>query len=295
MERVLVMGEALLDVVRTDGRTDSWPGGSAANVAVALARLGRGVGLATCLGRDEAGQRIATHLAESGVELVGDPWRLECTSTAVATTGADGSATYDFDLEWRPGPVGTQGWAAIHVGSIGAVLDPGAAVVRDLVSRAAGRVLVSYDINARPTITGVGPEVVDRVERLVALADVVKVSDEDLAVLWPGGEEAAVTHLRHLGARSVVLTRGAHGARWYGDGGVIEVPAVPVTVVDTIGAGDTFAAALLDGLLDLAQPWAAEDLVPVLDRATLAAALNVSRAGASPPTAAEIRQGGEAG
>ncbi|MCD6640384.1 MAG: PfkB family carbohydrate kinase [Nocardioides sp.] len=289
---VLVVGEALLDVVEgCSGDVASHPGGSAANAAVALGRLGADVGLATCLGEDSAGRTIAAHLAGAGVRLVGDPWVLVRTATATARTRVDGSADYAFDLDWRPAPVDPAGARAVHVGSLGAVLAPGADVVREVVRGAAGRALVSYDVNARTSLTGSGPEVVERVERLAGLADVVKVSDEDVADLWPDrSQEAALDRLLGLGAGAVVLTRGSAGALWRDREGVLEVAAVPVEVADTIGAGDTFAAVLLDGLLALGRPWPREGLREALERAATAAAITVSRPGADPPTADELRR-----
>jgi fructokinase len=288
---VLVVGEALVDVVRSaDGVTRKHPGGSAANVAVALARLGRPIGLLTCLGRDDHGGMIEAHLAGAGVSLVGDPWVLERTSSATATLAVDGSATYDFDIAWKPRPVAISDVRAIHVGSIGAVLAPGASVVRDLVAKLAGRAVVSYDVNARTAITGAGPQVLAGVEALASRASVVKVSDEDLAGLWPAlPEDAAVDRLLDLGAGAVVLTRGAAGASWRAPQQRIDVPAAPARVVDTIAAGDTFAATLIDGLLDLPDRHD-ESVEQALVRAAHAAAITVSRPGADPPTAAELRQ-----
>lgn len=287
---VLVVGESLVDVVeRPDGVVERLPGGSAANVAVALARLGRTVGLLTCLARDDAGAMLADHLARSGVDLVGDPWVLDRTSTATARTAGDGSASYQFDLAWDPAPVDVSGYRAVHVGSIGAVLLPGADLVRDLVRRSRGAALVSYDVNARTTITGAGPEVVARTEQLASLADIVKVSDEDLAVLWPDREaDDVVRSLLRAGAGGVAVTKGAEGTQWWDAISSWGVPASPVEVVDTIGAGDTFAAVLLHGVLELGRPWQGVGLVPVLEQAVLAAGISVARAGADPPWAEEL-------
>ncbi len=244
------MGEALVDVVRTDQRREHRARrGSAANVAVALARLGRRVRFATSYADDAHGRSLADHLRRAGVEQATDPIAVPRTSTAVAQIAPDGSATYAFDLHWRLNPVDPGDPVVVHVCSLGAVVEPGCHDVVDLLARLRGRATVSYDVNARPAATGRSKNLVERVERVVALSDVVKVSDEDLEALWPDLEqERAVARLLDLGAVAVTLTRGAQGAVWCTPGRRVTVGARPVSVVDTIGAGDTFAAGLLDAL-----------------------------------------------
>lgn len=282
----LVVGEALVDIV-TDPHGTSTPhaGGSAANVAVALARLGRPVRFATAFADDAHGRLLAEHLAADGVRLEGDPRILGRTSTAHATLGEDGSASYAFDLEWRLGPVGLGQPRVLHVCSLGAVLAPGADDVLALLERVPPETLVSYDINVRPSITGAGSALRDAVERVARHADLVKASDEDLAVLYPEhGIEQAAHQLRSLGPRAVVVTEGASGARWLSATQTVGVPAATVRVADTIGAGDTFSAALLDALWD--DPH--RDPREVLGHAARAAAVTVSRAGANPPYRDEL-------
>lgn len=294
MGYVLVVGESLIDVVTdASGDTVEWPGGSAANVAVALARLGRPTRFATSFADDARGRVLASHLAGAGVELAADPYLLDRTSSAAATIAADGSASYVFDLDWRLGPVagvddaGLAPPAFVHVCSIGAVLEPGADdVLRVLDHLADTPARVVYDVNARPAITGTGPEVLGRVEAVARRAEIVKASDEDLAVLYPTlGLDEAAARLLSLGPRAVVVTRGGEGATWFDAEEVLQVPATPVDVVDTIGAGDTFSAALIDALWDGSSPAAA------LEHAARAAAINVTRPGADPPTRAELAAG----
>ncbi len=282
----LVIGESLVDIVRTsDGTTTERPGGSAANVAVALARLGRPVRLATAYAGDDRGHAIADHLAESGVGQAGDPEILARTSTAIAKIQPDGSATYSFDLEWRLGDVAVDAPRFVHVCSLGAVVRPGAADVRGILDEVRGSAFISYDVNARPAVTGTGPDLVAAVELVVAVADLVKVSDEDLAVLYPTlGLTEATEHLLTLGPRAIALTRGEAGATWISSGGEVSVEAAPVSVLDTIGAGDTFSAALIDALwVDVHR-----DPAEVLAHAARAAAVTVSRPGADPPYAHEL-------
>jgi fructokinase len=293
---VLVVGESLVDIVqRSDGSLVEHAGGSAANTAVALARLGRPVQLATAYADDTHGALLARHLNQSAVALAGDPFALDHTATAAATLGGDGSAMYTFDIEWRLNPVPDISPVAVHACSIGAVMEPGATEVRRVLEVARPNASVSYDVNARPAVTGAGPDVVRAVEDVAALADVVKASDEDLELLWPGERtEQVVERLLGAGPSAVVVTRGSRGASWYGEGGRVDVSAVDVAVADTIGAGDTFGAAILDAL------WAAEalggrvtglatdEIESVLRHAARAAAVTVSRPGCDPPYRHEL-------
>ncbi|MGH3350455.1 MAG: carbohydrate kinase family protein [Nocardioides sp.] len=286
VDDVLVVGEALVDVVTTaDGETRDHPGGSGANVAVALGRLGRPVRYVASYADDARGRALATHLSDSGVRMACDPHVLSRTSTAQATIGADGSATYVFDLEWRLGEISVGTPRFVHVGSLAPVLSPGAETVFALLDGLPDGVRVLYDINMRPSLTGTGEAVTANIERAAAYADVVKASDEDLETLYPGvGLEKAAARLLEIGAGAVAVTRGGDGASWITADGRVDVGAASVTVVDTIGAGDTFSAGLVDALWDDFD----RDPREVLAHGVKAAAITVSRAGANPPTRAEL-------
>src|SRR3954451_8707537 len=245
---VLVVGESLVDIVQTrSGTLHEYAGGSAANVAVALARLDRPVRLATSFAADHHGEMIAEHLAGAGVTLACDPGAVERTSTARATIGTAGAADYTFDIDWRLLPVpDDEDPLVAHTCSLGAVLLPGADDVLALLTRLRDRATRSYDVTARPAVTGTGSDVAARVERMVAVADLVKASDEDLEALYPGRAHAeSAAALLALGPAAVVVTRGAEGALWLDRVGSVEVEPRQVTVADTIGAGDTFGAALI--------------------------------------------------
>jgi fructokinase len=296
MAGVLVVGESLIDVVqRPDGTTVEHEGGSAANVAVALARLGRPVLFLTAYADDERGAILARHLNQSAVGVAGDPHSLDRTATAQATLVPDGSATYTFDIAWRLNPLPDVSPVAVHACSIGAVLEPGADDVRRLLEKLRPNATVSYDVNARPAVTGAGPDLVRAVEDVAALADLVKASDEDLEVLYPGEPvEEAVERFLGLGPSAVVVTRGRHGATWYGVGDRVDVHAADTDVADTIGAGDTFGAAVLDALWDLdalggrLTGLAQDEIEYILRHAATAAAITVSRPGADPPYRHEL-------
>ncbi|MET8624340.1 carbohydrate kinase [Kitasatospora sp. NPDC004669] len=281
---VLVIGECVADIVRTDGAPDVvHPGGSPANLAYGLARLGRPAALLTELGADDNGRLIREHLESVGVEVRAA--EVARTPSAVVRLDGQGRARYTFDIGWTlPRTDLATAPGAIHLGSIGAVTEPGAASVLALVERWRGRAQVSYDPNVRPALMGERAEAVRRVERCVALSDLVKASDEDLAWLYPGEPaEAAAERWLTLGPALVAVTLGAEGAfALSSDGGREQAPAVPVPVADTVGAGDSFMAALLHARA------CGTDLAGCLAQAVTAAALTVSRPGANPPSAAEL-------
>lgn len=298
MTSILVVGESLVDIVIRPGEPDRvLPGGSPANVAVALARLGHQVRLLTGYAGDEYGELIDRHLREAGVELAADPRVLPRTSTAVARLDESGAASYRFAIGSElPGADLSAPITHLHVGSLAAVLPPGADVVATAVARLRPRATISFDINARPTAAPVDAA---RIEALAAASDLVKASDEDVLAWRPDASlDDAVSRLLDLGATAVVVTLGEYGARCTTTRGTVTVPGERVEVADTIGAGDVFGAALLDGLgrrdllgADRREALAAlslDDWADVVRRANRAAAITASRPGADPPTAAEL-------
>jgi fructokinase len=296
---VLVVGEALVDVVlQPDGTSVVHPGGSPANVALGLARLGADVVLLTQLGNDDHGDLVRRHLTGDGVRLEEHP--AADTSVAAAHLDADGAATYSFDLTWDVPALGSVTQAHVHTGSLASALEPGARRVEDLLSGARAGSTVSYDPNVRPGLQGDHEAAVFRAERFVRLSDVVKASAEDVAWLYPGrAPEAVARDWVAMGPAVVVVTSGEEGAvAVTASGRVLHIAPTPVAVADTVGAGDSFMAALLDGLAKaglLGAPrrtalrTARADLFEaILARAARAAALTVSRPGADPPTSSEL-------
>lgn len=301
MDDVLVVGEALVDIVqRVDGSIAEHPGGSPANVALGLARLGRRTSLLTRIGDDERGREICRHLEAGGVRLVPGSLTGQRTSTATARLDHLGAASYEFDLDWRlPTGAGIGDCLALHTGSIAAFLAPGGDAVLDLVARATGQVTVSYDPNIRPRLMGEPPAARARVERLVAACDVVKVSEEDLGWLAPGEDVPDVVRgWLGSGPAVVVVTSGGEGAHGLTRAGSVDVAAPPIVVRDTVGAGDAFMAGLLDYLTgaDLLGPARREalrsmdltTLSAMLGHAVRVAAFTCTRSGAQPPTRAEL-------
>ncbi|WP_412743015.1 carbohydrate kinase family protein [Krasilnikovia sp. MM14-A1004] len=300
----VVVGEALVDLVGSrGGRTfAAHPGGSPANVALGLARLGAPVTLVTRLGRDTFGELVAEHLTASGVQVDRGPDDGSPTSLAIAGLAA-GVASYEFRIEWDLAELPALPIEArcLHTGSLATVLPPGHRRVADLVAREHRRqqVTVSYDPNVRPALLGAAATARPDIERLVALSDVVKVSDEDLRWLYPDRTDSDIARdWLALGPALVVVTRGRAGTYGLSRHAELHRPAVEVEMVDTVGAGDSFTAGMLDALqrADLLggarrSALAAIDeatLGAVLDWAALAAAITCSRPGADPPTRAEL-------
>lgn len=298
--RIIVVGEALIDVVhRADGSVEEIPGGSPANVAITLARLGRSPRLLTALGSDSRGRVVRGWLANSGVK----PTYAEIarTATAMAELDATGAATYVFDIEWSLAGVIVDAADVIHVGSIAGLLEPGATDVLRILDEQRDTALVTYDPNIRPDLVSDKVAARQRVEALVVRADVVKASDEDLLWLYPGIDPRASARVwQQSGPAVVVVTEGAQGAFAVMDAGECHVPGYRVELVDTVGAGDTFMGALLDGLIsadwvrtslrDALRIVNALQLSPILDWAARAAAITASRSGANPPLRDELVQ-----
>jgi fructokinase len=286
---IVVTGENVVDLIpQSDGALRPALGGGPANIAVAVARLGAPVAMAARLGGDTFGAAFRRRLIESDVDGrylrdTADPSTL-----ALASIGVDGGARFDFwhqgaaDFGWRDGelPALDEGDIA-HIGSLGAFLLPGADAVERWATGLRPQCTVTFDPNLRP-ISLAQPEALDRLERLVGLATVVKVSEDDVRLAFPGVpvEDTARRWLAELGPRLVLLTRGGAGITGFSVEGEETVPAPRVSVVDTIGAGDAAMGAVL---VCLGQRGAVD-----LDYVVTVAALACTRAGADAPTAAEV-------
>ncbi|MFF3765869.1 carbohydrate kinase [Streptomyces sp. NPDC001922] len=288
------------------------PGGSPANVAVGLARLGAPVTLITQLGEDANGRLLRDHLAASAVPVTLAPGPATATSTATAFLDAQGAARYDFRVTWDlPAPPDLPaGTRCLHTGSLATALDPGAEVIEELLTRIraeARGITISLDPNVRPALLPARDTARARIERQVALADIVKVSEEDVAWLYPEQDVTAVAHRwQHTGPALVVVTLGGAGSLAVTATHTVRSPAPSITVADTVGAGDAFTAGMLHwldgaGLLgggtdegQAAGPSAGlralgpDELADLLDLAATTAALTCTRPGANPPTRGEL-------
>ena len=295
---VLVVGEALVDVVtRLDGSVDEAPGGSPANVALTLGRLALSPKLLTRLADDERGRAVRSWLEASGVDVAAV--RAPRTATASAQLNAEGSATYAFDLDWSLDGVTAPNAGIVHTGSVAALIEPGASDVRRVIAQLRESALVTYDPNIRPALMGEASSTRCHVEELVGLSDLVKASDEDLRWLYPEEEPAAVAR-RWLdaGPAVVVVTTGEGGAFAVARWGTVAVEAQRVPVIDTVGAGDTFMGALIDGMIRCGyrdsdaraelRGITPREMTDMLRFAASAAAVTVARHGADPPRRDEL-------
>ncbi|SER21945.1 carbohydrate kinase [Arthrobacter sp. OV608] len=294
---VTVVGEALIDVVTTSNGQVEHPGGSPANVAYGLGRLGVTTGLLTAIAPDSRGTAIEKHLHSAGVTLLPGSKSLTRTPSATATLASDGSATYEFDISWDLATTPPAYFPKIlHTGSIATFLSPGAGAVKALLEQAHRHCMITYDPNIRPALLGSHAEAKAIFEELVALTDVVKLSDEDAHWLYPGKRlDETAAHILGLGTRLTVITKGAEGSQFTTAAATISIPAVKTTVADTIGAGDSYMSALILGFLTRGTEGFAPAVLEQLGHtAAAAAAITVQRPGANPPTLEELNAALEA-
>jgi len=300
---IVVCGEALIDVIHNgDGTQRAAPGGGPFNTARALARLGVPTAFLGHLSDDASGHELAQLLVADGASLELATIGHEKTTSSVADLDSEGFAEYRFLVEGTSAPhltpemVPTRLAAdvtALHLGTLGLVLEPMASTLIDLVRREHGRRVVMLEPNIR---LGLIPddEYRARLQEVIAQSTIVKGSEADLAWLYPGASyQSAAEELLEAGARLVVVTLGASGAFGAQPDSHATVDAAPVEVVDTTGAGDAFGAALLawlfdHGALNVNLRLGQADLELALAYACLAAAITCSRPGADPPWKREM-------
>ncbi|HEX2144868.1 MAG TPA: carbohydrate kinase [Glycomyces sp.] len=301
-----VIGEALIDleVDASDARHPvAHPGGSPMNVAVTLGRLGAETAFLGRLSGDAFGKLLRTHLAESNVNLRWIVDAEEPTSLAIVSVASSGSASYAFhvestaDWQWKAGELPKDpGMDAVHAGSLALALDPGGAAVERWLAGLSIGTTISLDPNVRPALLGDRAAYRERLERWLAFAAIVKVSDEDLEWIWPGAAPATLAeHWITKGRKLVIVTRGGEGSLVWAGGESFAVPAAETDMVDTVGAGDSFSGALLDWLgrqerlrqADLAH-LTADEAREAVAFASKVAAITCSRPGADPPRRSEL-------
>ncbi|MEG4642522.1 fructokinase [Paracoccus pantotrophus] len=300
---ILCAGESLIDMVPEGANYRPLPGGAVYNTAIALGRMGAQTGYLWPISRDTFGETLLRPLAEAGVDTGLCP-RSDRLTTLAFVTLTGGEARYSFYDEGSAGrmfapedlPEIPDTVSALFIGGISLVPDPCGAAVEALVERVRHRVPVMLDPNIRPFFIADETAYRARLDRLIAMADLVKLSGDDLDWLMPGAsfEEAAAAILSR-GPRVVFQTGGSAGARAHWSGAPLSARAVRVEVADTIGAGDTFNAGVL-AALDRAgvltrqglETLAPESIAQALALGTSAAAITVSRPGADPPWAHEL-------
>lgn len=301
----LVCGEALLDMFAEDTAKglsfDARVGGSPFNVAIGLTRLGIHAGLFAGLSTDFLGARLHTALDEEGVDTRHLVIKQGPTTLAFVSVGADGGAEYAFygngaaDRSLAPAdlPILGSDVTGLHTGSFSLVADPTGQTLLQLFRQERGKRLLSLDPNVRLTVQPDRDLWRNRVADFAECADVIKISWEDVEGLYPGATASSLASDWLVGGvQLVVFTFGADGAEAFTKTQRIKVPGHQIeTVQDTIGAGDTFQAALLTGLLEEGGAPGSLDqaqLARILDLATRAAAITCSRRGADMPRRAEL-------
>ncbi|MDU8928624.1 carbohydrate kinase [Alisedimentitalea sp. MJ-SS2] len=307
---ILCCGEALIDMIPTP--TASGPdgfvphsGGAVFNTSIALGRLGVQTGMLTGMSNDMFGQQLVDGLKASHVDVSQVVTSSRPTTLAFVRL-VDGHATYDFYDENSAGrmlalkdmPVLPTEVTALYFGGISLACEPGADAYAALLEREGQKRAVMLDPNIRPSFIRDIDHYRTRLDRMIALSDIVKVSDEDLNWILPSplSLQEKVETLLDKGPSVVILTRGGEGATGFlANGGEVQVPALKAKITDTVGAGDTFNAGVLAKLSELGQlhkPGLAELSLDVLSEALAhgarVAAVTVSRAGANPPWAGEL-------
>jgi fructokinase len=298
-DQVWVVGEVLIDLIPERDQYFAFVGGGPANTAKALAKLGVKTYFIDGVSNDEYGQMAKTELLSADVLLDYVQFSNKPTCTAKVTLSKSGSASYEFVIEdtasfdfsasWLPDPLSLRP-SLLHIGTLATVIEPGASVLFEWAQNVAQVAPIVFDPNIRPAVLGDRVEYVKKVEKWVAISSTVKVSDEDLNWLYPGkAVNEIIKKWLDVGVELVVVTLGDKGIVAYRKNEQISVDAVKVVVADTVGAGDTVGAVLVEAIVDNGlDRLTGEVLKTMLNRASRAAAITVSRAGANPPSKEEI-------
>jgi fructokinase len=299
MAQVWVVGEVLIDLLPEGADRKPVVGGGPANTAKALAKLGIDTQFIDGISTDGYGQMAKDELVSAGVKLDYVKYSDKQTCLAIVSISDLGSATYefvientstfDFTSEWLPNPQ-TDRPSLLHIGTLATAIEPGASALFELAQSVAKAVPIVFDPNIRPAVIGDREQYVAQVERWVEISSAVKVSDEDIRWLYPSLEiEQVVNNWLIKGPSLIVVTYGEKGLIGYRKGEKVIVDAVKVKVVDTVGAGDTVGAILVEAIVkDGLDILTGARLETMLKRAAKAAAITVSRVGANPPTSEEL-------
>ena len=299
MSQVWVAGEVLIDLIPDGSDRTPIVGGGPANTAKALSKLGINTQFIDGVSTDDYGQMAKAELVDSGVKLDHVKYSDKPTCLAIVSLSDRGSASYEFVIEntatfdftpdWLPNPQ-TERPSLLHIGTLATVIEPGASVLFDWAQSVTKVAPIVFDPNIRPAVIGERKQYVAQVERWVSISSAVKVSDEDISWLYPSlGIDQVVNNWLAKGPSLIVVTYGDKGLAGYRISEKVSVDAVKVAVADTVGAGDTVGAILVEAIVkDGLNTLSGAGLEMMLKRAAKAAAISVSRSGANPPTLKEI-------
>ena len=299
MSQVWVAGEVLIDLIPEGSERKPIVGGGPANTAKALAKIGIDTQFIDGISTDEYGQMAKGELVASGAKLDYVKYSDKPACLAIVSLSESGSASYEFVIEntatfdfnpdWLPNPQ-TERPSLLHIGTLATVIEPGASVLFEWAQSVAKVAPIVFDPNIRPAVISDRKQYVMQVEQWVSISSVVKVSDEDLRWLYPSLEiDQVVNNWLAKGPSLIVVTNGDKGLAGYRVGEKVSVDAVKVAVADTVGAGDTVGAILVEAIVkDGLNSLSGVRLEMMLKRAARAAAITVSRSGANPPTLKEI-------
>jgi len=297
--QVWVIGEVLIDLIPDGTERKAVVGGGPANTAKALAKLGIDTQFIDGISSDKYGQMALKELHNDTVKLDFIHFSDKPTCLAILSldsSGAasyefmiEGTATFDFSASWLPEPQSLKP-SLLHIGTLATVIEPGASVLFGWAQSVASVAPIVFDPNIRPAVLGDRDDYVKKVEKWVEISSAVKVSDEDLNWLYPGKSiNEIVNKWLEVGVELVVVTLGDKGITAYRKNEQISVDAVKVVVADTVGAGDTVGAVLVEAIVKNGlNKLTGEVLKSMLNRAVKAAAITVSRTGANPPSKEEI-------
>ncbi len=298
--QVWVCGEVLIDLIPDGTERKAVVGGGPANTAKALAKLGIDAQFIDGISTDKYGQMALKQLHKDGVLLDFVKFSDKPTCLAIVSLnkqgGAsyefviEGTATFDFSATWLPDPVVNKP-SLLHIGTLVTAIEPAATVLFEWAKKVAKVSPIVFDPNIRPAVMSDRVEYVKQVERWVSISSAVKVSDDDIYWLYPGVElDQVANKWLALGPELVVVTFGDKGLTGYRKDEKVAVDAKKVVVADTVGAGDTVGAILVEAIIeDGLNKLTGMRLSVMLDRAAKAAAITVSRTGALPPSKAEIK------
>ena len=295
---VWVCGEVLVDLLPSSdgGERVAVIGGGPANTAKALARLGHQVEFIDGISTDHYGKSALEELRKDGVGLTLSKISDKPTCQAIVSLDDNGSARYEFLIEETATFDFSRSWlpeglpSVLHIGTLATVIEPGALELYEWAKKISERVPIVFDPNVRPAVLPNSAEYRRVVEKWIGISNVVKVSEDDIAWLYPAkSEEDVAREWLALGAELVVVTRGADGMVGITKSDVISVPGVAVSVIDTVGAGDTVGAIIVEGVVKYGvSGLTGERLKSVLQRAAKAASITVARQGAQPPFSHEL-------